>query len=98
MGEDALRDFPQWHEPSTIVHLAEVGVASRAGTYLDQRALDAVFAAVPAARGRVHCVQTPLIEISGTDIRARIHDGRPISYLVPGEVERYIIEHGLYLA
>lgn len=96
MGEDALCDFPQWHEPSTIVHLAEVGVASRAGANLDQRALDAVYAAVPTARGRVHRVQTPQIEISGTDIRARIDDGRPIAYLVPREVERYIHECGLY--
>jgi nicotinate-nucleotide adenylyltransferase len=96
MGEDALGDFPSWHDPSTIVRLAEVGVASRAGANLDQRALDAVFAAVPTARGRVHRIRTPQIEISGTDIRARIHDGRPIAFLVPREVERYIHERGLY--
>ena len=70
MGEDALGDFASWYDPATVVRLAEVGVASRGGANLDQRALDAVFAAVPTARGRVHRVRTPQIEISGTDIRA----------------------------
>ena len=98
MGEDALRDFPAWYEPATIVQLAELGVASRPGVDLDHRGLEEVFLAVPSARGRVHRIRTPRIEISATDIRARIQDGRPISFLVPRIVERYIIEQRLYRA
>jgi nicotinate-nucleotide adenylyltransferase len=41
-------------------------------------------------------VQTRGIEISATDIRHRVHQGLPIHYLVPKEVEKYILEHKLY--
>ena len=38
-----------------------------------------------------------MLDISATDIRQRLGDGRPISDSVPPSVERYIREHGLYL-
>jgi nicotinate-nucleotide adenylyltransferase len=41
-------------------------------------------------------VETPLIQISSTDIRRRIREGRSVRYRVPREVESYIHQHGLY--
>ena len=38
---------------------------------------------------------TPL-EISATDVRRRVADGRSIRYLVPDEVIDYIQKHHLY--
>lgn len=35
-------------------------------------------------------------EISATDVRNRLVSGAPITALVPAQVERYILEHGLY--
>jgi nicotinate-nucleotide adenylyltransferase len=34
--------------------------------------------------------------ISSTDIRERVREGLPVTYMVPGEVARYIKEKGLY--
>lgn len=93
MGEDSLRDFPGWHEPGRIAALAELGVATRPGVAMD---LDAVGQRVPETRGRVHVVAVPAIGISSRDIRHRVASGRPITYLVPEAVERYIREHRLY--
>lgn len=94
MGEDSLRDLPTWHEPDRIARLAELGVAGRPGVDVD---LAGLYAAVPAARGRVHLVPTPEIGVSSRDLRRRVATGGPIRYLVPRAVERYIRTHHLYL-
>ena len=93
MGNDSLRDLPTWHQPARIAELAELGVAARPGVLID---LEAIERAVPAVRGRVHLVPTPLIEIASRDIRRRVQQGEPITFQVPLAVERYIREHGLY--
>jgi len=36
------------------------------------------------------------IGISSTEVRMRVAQDKPISYLVPASVERYIEEYGLY--
>jgi nicotinic acid mononucleotide adenylyltransferase len=38
----------------------------------------------------------PYLEISSSDLRARVHTRRPISYLLPPAVETYIQEWALY--
>lgn len=93
MGEDSLRDLPTWNEPTRIVALAELGVATRPGVDAD---LEAVLRAVPAARGRVHVVPMPPIGIASHDLRRRVRAGEPIRYLVPSAVEDYIAAHALY--
>lgn len=93
MGEDSLHDLPTWHRPHQIVALAELGVATRPAVDVD---LDAVFAQVPGARGRVHLVETPQIGIASRDIRSRVANGQPIEFQLPPAVESYIRRHGLY--
>ena len=93
MGEDSLRDLPGWRDPNRIARQARIGVARRPGVDLD---LPAVLAAVPDAAGRIDLVDSPLIDISATDLRARVAAGRTISYQVPTAVEQYISEHRLY--
>jgi nicotinate-nucleotide adenylyltransferase len=94
MGADSLIDLHRWREPAEIVRLAEIGVAARPGVSID---IDAVAEQLQDAHGRVTIVPTPLIAISGTDIRFRVRTGRPIAFHVPPQVERYIREQRLYL-
>ena len=94
MGEDSLRDLPDWHEPNLLAERAELGVATRPGVDVD---LSDLFTAVPAARGRVHLVEVPEIGISSRNLRTRVADGLPIRYQVPRTVEDYIRRHRLYL-
>lgn len=93
MGEDSLRDLPTWHQPERILLRAEIGVALRPGVGAD---LEALYALLPAARGRVTVVPTPLIGVSSTDIRRRVAAGEPIRYQVPDAVLAYILRTGLY--
>jgi nicotinate-nucleotide adenylyltransferase len=53
---------------------------------------------LPGARARIDVVEIPAVRISGSDLRRRVAEGRPIAYQVPEVVERYIREHGLYRA
>ena len=45
---------------------------------------------------QVRILHNRILEISSTEIKERIRDGRSIREFVPYEIERYIDEHGLY--
>jgi nicotinate-nucleotide adenylyltransferase len=90
-GADAVLQLPTWKDPEEVFALAELIVATRPG-----HDLSGLPAAIPAAAGRVHPIRTPALEISSTDIRARVAGGAPIWYLVPEGVARYMEKCGLY--
>jgi nicotinate-nucleotide adenylyltransferase len=93
MGEDSLRDLPTWYRPDRIVSLAEIGVAIRPEVEAD---LELIYQRIPAASGRITVVPTTLIDISASELRRRVRDGKPIRYQVPATVESYIMTNGLY--
>lgn len=92
VGADSLTTFASWHEPETILRLASLAVAERPGTTIDQR----VRTSVPGLATKIHEFDSPLIELSSTEIRQRRQTGKSITYLVPENVEDYIVERGLY--
>ncbi len=88
-GADAVLDILTWKDPDEVLQLAQIIAASR--PEYDLSKLDQIKVA-----GRVKTMQIPALSISSTDIRDRVRTGRPIRYLVPREVLRYIVERGLY--
>ena len=94
LGLDALAELPQWKDPERLVNMCRlVGVRRPGYEKLDLRSLEA---GVPGASERVMLVDTPLIDVSATDIRSRVSQGLSIRDLVPRVVEDYIAQHGLY--
>ena len=94
MGSDSLLQFDSWHDPEDILALGSLVVAPRPGD-------DAAAVREAASRwdaGRVTLLDSPLLGISSSLIRARVAAGLPVRYLVPEDVELYIAEHGLYAA
>ena len=87
IGADNLDQFPTWHAPEEIVKLCTVVVGSRTGDSLADN--------LPGL-ARIQRVHTPLFEISSTEIRRRVAEGKPIKCLVPERVEEYIYQEGLY--
>jgi nicotinate-nucleotide adenylyltransferase len=43
-------------------------------------------------------LDTPLLDISSTEIRKRLKSGKPVDYYLPGKVKRYIEKNKLYLS
>jgi len=46
--------------------------------------------------GEVSLVEVPALAISSTEVRDRVASGRPIDYLVPEGVARYVSKRKLY--
>jgi nicotinate-nucleotide adenylyltransferase len=85
MGEDTAATLPQWREPEELAGLVHVVVVGR-GT--EARPVPAGF--------RGDRMATRRVDISATEIRARVRDGRSIRGFVPDAVADYIATHSLY--
>jgi len=94
MGMDALQSFARWKDPVRILELATVVVVRR--PRVPRFGLDEIEALAPGTSGRIVEVGAPLIDISSTDIRQRVSEGRTIRYLVPEPVRDYVEANGLY--
>lgn len=86
LGADSLRDLPEWREPDEILRLARLAVLPRPGTDWP--------ASPPGAD--VFRLPGPLLDVSSTELRARLRAGRSVRYLVPESARRWIERRGLY--
>ena len=93
MGQDSLRDFPNWHRPDLIAKQAILGVAQRPGFDVSVSDIERL---VPETRSRIEIVSVPLIGIASHDIRDRIGNDLPYRYQVLPAVADYIGERNLY--
>jgi nicotinate-nucleotide adenylyltransferase len=92
-GADSLAEMATWYQPQNLLELCELAVVERPGVVVDLAALEIE---LPGISSRLHWLRMPRLEISSSDLRTRVREGWPISYLVPGPVERYILDQGLY--
>jgi len=91
VGMDTVGEIPGWHRAQDLVRLTRFIAACRPGWDSDpQEALPAGFPA------RIHKVESPLMEISSTDIRERVRQGKSIRYTAPAAVVDYIQANRLY--
>jgi nicotinate-nucleotide adenylyltransferase len=87
LGRDALEGFGKWKNPDRIRELATLALMQRpgaeggAGQYRDQGVIT---------------VSTRQVDVSSTEIRARLRAGKSIKGFVPESVERFIDARGLY--
>lgn len=96
MGADSLGYMETWKDYSRILKLSTILVASRndAGTQSVLK-LSKKFQH-QYSYARIYHLDSPSIEISSKEIRARIKQNRTIKYLVPESVENYIKKKKLY--
>jgi nicotinate-nucleotide adenylyltransferase len=92
IGQDQYAGFHTWHGWQELLGLVTLAVADRAANRTG-----APLAADPQVLRVPHeAVALPMMEVSSTEIRARLARGEPIDDLVPAPVASYIARHHLY--
>lgn len=86
VGSDAAGGLSTWERVEEVQALARLVVVARPGAE-----------AVRPPPGWEHrVVEVPRLDVSSTDLRARVADGRPLDWLVTTAVVRVIEERHLY--
>ncbi len=97
IGWDGLEYLLSWYDPAGILEQLDHLVAVKRPRYNEDKAyLDAIEARLPGLKQRLLVVPAPQLDISSTDLRERVAQGRPIKYQLPESVEQYIVQYGLY--
>lgn len=86
IGQDQAANLHTWDRVEEIRRLATLVVVRRPGSVGDLS---------DSAASTVE-IDVPLLEVSSSDLRARFGDGRPVDWLVPAPVVRFVRERGLY--
>ena len=88
IGYDNIITFDTWKEPDELLKLVKLIVLRRKvkeeNVKRNKYFSEAIF------------INTPYIEIYGTDIRKRVKNNKNINFLVPQKVMAYIYKHNLY--
>ena len=110
IGEDAFAEIETWREPSTLFTLSHFAVITRPPGRGGRLAEQLPARLAPhfdldqgGELGRHRTAQTWIrririsaLDVSGTDIRRRIREGRSVRYLIPEAVRSEVIESGIY--
>lgn len=98
IGTDALRELDHWYKIDEMLTLCDFIAVERPG--VDAAAIIDHLAFPQEVRERLvaRVVKGRLFDISSSEIRRRIAEGKSIRYLVCPAVETYIRSRGLYAA
>ena len=96
IGLDSLFQLKTWKKIDDLSQEIEFVVALRPG-YIDKEEINNEIDFLRDNFGtKINLIKTPLYEISSTDLRDRIHEGKSLRYLIPKKVLDYIEESGFY--
>ena len=88
IGEDNMAIFDKWKNYDEILRKYTVLVYPR---HADTNMSDKVL-----RHTNIHKIDAPYIDISSTDIRRRIRQQEPLTYMLPKAVIDFIMSNGLY--
>ena len=87
LGADSVCDLPRWKEPEAILGLATLVVFPRTG-----------YSSRLTVKGDASVVlfESPVIDVSSTELRARIRGGAAVRGLLPDPVIEFVLDKGFY--
>ncbi len=97
-GADTVLELGGWKEPEALLELCTLIAINRPGDRVEaiRKSLTPKERKRFADHPRIVPMDMPGMEISSTDIRRRVREGKPLLYLVPDAVGAYILKNGLY--
>lgn len=109
-GADAFAEIETWSRYPEVLDLANFIVVTRPGVPVGtlrhrlpalkdrmRLPLRRTGAPEPSAQTPIFLVDAPTADVSSTEIRRRLSDGRPLHGLVPAAIEHHIQQHALYV-
>lgn len=95
IGTDAFLNLEKWYAAEDLLEGFSFVIGTRPG-YKEQE-LKALIGRLSAQYGtKIIEINNSEVEISSTDIKKRIREGKSIKYLLPENVEEYIYKNRLY--
>lgn len=85
IGSDSANDLPTWYRVDELVHLVQLVGVRRPGEY------------PYTGNYPILWVDSPLVDLSSSEIRLRVYLEQSIRYQVTENVEKYIYQHKLYI-
>ncbi len=95
MGADSLLSLEDWYKGKDLLREYDFVLAPRPGYDLlevDEK----IRYFMDTYRTEIRVLHNKLVDVSSTEIKKMIHEGKDIRHLVPEEVGDYIYEHGIY--
>ena len=97
VGADSLHEISTWKDVERLSGLCDFIIAARSGYPLGGLSAESLSVGKEVFRRlATGIVETPVIDISSTEIRDRVGKGKCIDYMVPEAVAEYISRKGLY--
>ncbi len=94
LGWDSLEDLPKWRQPQELVRLCKLAAVVRPG--YPPPDMETLEKDVPGIKEATILLDIPPVDISSTEVRSRLAEGKQVQGLLPEKVTRYIEEHRLY--
>ncbi len=101
IGSDTVLEFSTWKEAAELTKRCRILVVNRPGYefkkyFSNQLVADSVDSSAGDLLERMEIIDVKGLDVSSTEVRDLVHQGKSIRYLVPAAVEEYIRKHKVY--
>lgn len=97
IGADSVASLDRWHRPADLLRSVRLAVVSRGGHQpLDLDHPRSLLNDAERAEFQPLVIEMPEIELSSSELRDRVAQGRSIRFRTPRAVEAFIAAQGLY--
>lgn len=97
IGADGIDDLAYWHMIVELVDACNLTTMYRAGCEPPNfTKFEAIWGRRRVDKLQQNIVQTPLVDVSSTEIRKRLAEGQNVTRMLHPAVSDYISQHGLY--